>query len=187
MNGTQNSKIRYAVVGLGWIAQEVILPGFNGATKSELTAFVTGDPKKMAELGKKYDVAHIVGYEEYDSLLRSGLIDAVYIALPNNMHKDYTIRAAEAGIHVLCEKPMADTSAECEEMIQATSRNGVKLMIAYRLHFQPANIQAIERVQSGEIGEPRIFSSVFTQQVPEGNIRLKRAAGRSWIWVYTRS
>src|SRR5579875_3564445 len=133
-NGS-SKKIRYAIVGLGWIAQEVILPGFDGAKKSTLAAFVTGDPKKAAELGKKYDVSQILPYEDYDALLRSGSIDAVYITLPNHMHKDYTLRAAQAGIHVLCEKPMADTVAECEEMIQATDRNHVKLMIAYRLHF----------------------------------------------------
>ncbi|MBV9303854.1 MAG: Gfo/Idh/MocA family oxidoreductase [Acidobacteriaceae bacterium] len=172
-----SQKIRYAVVGLGWITQEVVLPAFKKTKYSELTAFVTGDPTKAQELGKKYDVSQSVGYEGYDELLRSGSIDAVYIALPNNMHKDYTMRAAGAGVHVLCEKPMADNVAECEEMIRAAEEGGVKLMIAYRLHFEPANLKAIEIIKSGEIGEPRIFSSVFSQQVVEGNIRLKKALG----------
>ncbi len=170
-------KVRYAIVGLGWIAQEVILPGFKGAKNSEIAALVTDDPKKAEELDKKYNVARTASYDEYDNLLRSGGIDAVYITLPNNMHKDYSVRAAQAGIHVLCEKPMADTVAECEEMIRAAEQNSVKLMIAYRLHFEPANLNAVERVQGGELGEPRIFNSVFSQQVPEGNIRLKREMG----------
>lgn len=172
-----SKKIRYAVVGLGWIAQEVILPAFKGAKNSELAAFVTDDPNKADELGSKYKVSQIVGYEGYDDLLRSGRIDAVYITLPNNMHRDYSVRAVQAGVHVLCEKPMADSVAECEAMIRAAEQNNVKLMIAYRLHFEPANLKAIERLQNGEIGEPKIFSSVFSQQTPEGNIRLKKAMG----------
>ncbi len=176
-NEKNSGKIRYAVVGLGWIAQEVILPGFKNTKNSELVAFVTDDAEKAKELGEQYDVSQTVDYDGYDALLRSGSIDAVYITLPNNMHWDYTIRAAQAGIHVLCEKPMADSVAECEEMIRAADANNVKLMIAYRLHFEPANLKAIETIQDGTIGEARIFNSVFTQQVPEGNIRLKKELG----------
>ncbi|HEX4228145.1 MAG TPA: Gfo/Idh/MocA family oxidoreductase [Bryobacteraceae bacterium] len=171
------TKFRYAVVGLGWIAQEAILPSFKDMHHSTLAALVTGDPEKARDLSEKYHVSQIVDYEGYDALLRSGDIDVVYIALPNNMHKDFTVRAARAGIHVLCEKPMADTVAECEEMIDACARNSVKLMIAYRLHFEPANLNAIERVQSSELGEPRIFNSVFSQQTPAGNPRLQREMG----------
>jgi predicted dehydrogenase len=170
-------KIRYAVVGLGWIAQEMVLPAFKNVRNSEVTALVTDDPIKADELGEKYQVSQTIGYSGYDGLLRSGFIDAVYIALPNNMHKDYTVRAARAGIHVLCEKPMANSVPECEEMIHASEENQVKLMIAYRLHFEPANLKAIELVKNGEIGEPRIFSSVFSQQVADGNVRLKRDMG----------
>jgi len=173
----QARKIRYAVVGLGWIAQEVVLPAFPDAKYSVLTALVTDDPKKAKKLGKKYGISQTVNYEQYNDLLRSGTIDAVYIALPNSMHRDFTLRAARAGIHVLCEKPMADTVAECEEMIRAAEENNVKLMIAYRLHFEPANLRAIEIIQSGQIGEPRIFSSVFSQQIKDGNVRLKRDLG----------
>jgi predicted dehydrogenase len=173
----EDKKVRYAVVGLGWIAQEVILPAYKHTKKSELVALVTDDAVKAEELGKKYDVAQTVDYDRYDELLRSGTIDAVYITLPNNMHKDFTVRAAKAGIHVLCEKPMADTSAECEEMIRAAEENNVKLMIAYRLHFEPGNLKAIETVQSGALGEPRIFSSAFSQQVEPDNVRLKRNMG----------
>jgi glucose-fructose oxidoreductase len=173
----EKKKIRYAVVGLGWIAQEVILPGFKDAKRSELAAFVTDDAEKAKELGEKYNVSEIVDYDGYDDLLHRGKIDAVYITLPNHLHKDYTVKTARAGIHVLCEKPMANTVAECEEMIRAAEQNNIKLMIAYRLHFEPANLKAIEIAQRGDLGDLRIFSSVFCQQVPEGNVRLKKSAG----------
>lgn len=170
-------KIRYAVVGLGWIAQEVILPAFKDARNAALSALVTDNPKKAKKLSKKYEVSQTFGYQQYDELLRSGAVDAVFITLPNSMHKDYTVRAARAGIHVLCEKPMADSVAECEEMIRAAEEGGVKLMIAYRLHFEPANLRAVELIQQGAIGEPRIFHSILSQQVKEGNVRLKRHMG----------
>jgi glucose-fructose oxidoreductase len=173
----KSEKVRYAVVGLGWIAQEVILPGFKGAKNSELVALITDDPEKARELSKKYDVTETLDYDAYDSFLRTGKVDAVYITLPNHLHKDYTVRAAQAGIHVLCEKPMANNVAECEEMIRAAEQNNIKLMIAYRLHFEPANLKAVEIAQSGELGDLRIFSSVFSQQVPEDNVRLKKSAG----------
>lgn len=171
-------KIRYAVAGLGWIAQEAVLPAFKHAKdNSELVALITSDPAKAAELSRQYDIATTVSYDEYDGLLRSGAVDAVYIALPNNLHCDFTIRAAEAGIHVLCEKPMADSITECEQMIRACAAHRVKLMLAYRLHFEPANQEAIRIVNSGELGRPRIFDSVFCQQVQEGNVRLRKHLG----------
>jgi predicted dehydrogenase len=172
----KSAKVRYAVVGLGWIAQEAVLPGFKNAGKnSELVAFVTDDPEKADKLGREYGVATTVSYDGYDGLLRSGSIDAVYIALPNNLHADFSIRAAQAGVHVLCEKPMASSVEECERMTQACDAHGVKLMIAYRLHLEPGNLKAIEIVNGGEIGEPRFFSSIFGQQVPAGNIRLDKS------------
>ena len=171
-------KVRYAVVGLGWISQATLLPGFkNASDNSELVALVSGDPTKLETLSKKYRIEKTYSYEDYDECLNSGEVDAVYIGLPNHMHKEYTIRAAEAGVHVLCEKPMAITESECLAMIHACDRNAVKLMIAYRLHFEEANLQAIELIKSGQIGEPRIFTSVFTQQVKPGDIRLQKATG----------
>ncbi|MUG91152.1 gfo/Idh/MocA family oxidoreductase [Scytonema sp. UIC 10036] len=169
---TENNKVRYAVVGLGWIAQETVLPAFAQAENSQLVALFSEDPFKREELGKQYGVK-TYSYEEYDNCLRSGEIDAVYIALPNHLHCDYTVRAANAGVHVLCEKPMAVTEQECEQMIRAAIDNNIKLMIAYRLHFDKANMQAVEIINSGKIGDSRIFNSVFTQQVVEGNVRLE--------------
>lgn len=170
-------KIRYAVVGLGWFAQDAALPAFAHAENSELVALVSDDPTKREELSKKYGIKQSYSYEEYENCLTSGEVDAVYIALPNHLHREYAVRAANQAIHVLCEKPMAVTEQECEEMIKAANDNGVKLMIAYRLHLEEANLQAVEIVRSKQIGEPRIFNSVFTQQVQEGNIRLRNITG----------
>src|SRR5687767_6862359 len=109
---SNDAKVRYAVVGLGWFAQEAILPAFARAKNAELVALVSGDEQKLEELSKRYDVEHAVGYDGYDELLASGAVDAVYIALPNTQHCDFTVRAARAGVHVLCEKPMALEEAE---------------------------------------------------------------------------
>jgi glucose-fructose oxidoreductase len=170
--------VRFAVVGLGWIAQEDVLPAFTLSGRHfELAALISGDEKKREELGKKYGIRKVLGYEGYDELLAGADIDAVYIALPNRMHADYAIRAAKAGVHVLCEKPMAVTEEDCQKMIDAAEAAGVKLMIAYRLHFEEANMAAVEVVKSGRIGEPRFFSCAFAQQVKKGNIRLERREG----------
>ena len=167
-------KIRYAVVGLGHIAQNAILPAFVHAREnSELVALVSDDKTKLRALSKEYGVENCFTYNDYELCLRSGSIDAVYIALPNNLHADYCVRAAEAGIHVLCEKPLAVNEDECRDIIQSCAQNRVKLMTAYRLHFERANMKAVEVIRSGKIGEPRIFNSVFTMQVNPGNIRTK--------------
>jgi glucose-fructose oxidoreductase len=177
------NKVRYAVVGLGYISQDATLPAFfNARSNSEVRALVTEDPVKARRLSAKYDVPLFYSYEEFDRCLKSGEIDAVYIALPNSMHYAYAVAAANAGIHVLCEKPMALDEGECQGMIAAAVENGVKLMIAYRLHFERANLSAVEAIRSGKIGTPRIFSSVFTQQAAPGNIRLKRELGGGPVW-----
>ena len=170
-------KIKYAVVGQGYFAQAAVLPAFKTAENSELTALFSGDAEKRKELKRRYDVEHALGYEEYDGFLQSGAVDAVYIAVPNSEHCEYTVRAARAGVHVLCEKPMALTEQECERMIDACKTAGVKLMVAYRLHFEEANLTAVEIVKSGQIGEPRLFTSTFSMQVQQGNIRLKAELG----------
>jgi predicted dehydrogenase len=179
----EKRKIRYAVVGLGHIAQVAVLPAFaHAARNSELTALVSADPVKHEKLRKKYRVQNTYSYDQYDECLRSGAIDAVYIALPNNMHCEFTVRAAQAGIHVLCEKPMAVAEEECEQMIAAAANARVQLMIAYRLHFEKANLQAIDIARSGKLGNPRFFSSVFSMQVKDDNIRLKRDLGGGTLY-----
>ena len=165
-------RVRYGVVGLGHIAQVAVLPAFAHADNAELAALVSDDPEKLAKLGRRYKVRDRYRYDQYDDCLRSGVVDAVYIALPNHLHRSYAERAARAGVHVLCEKPLAVTEDDCRSMIQVAQENGVKLMVAYRLHFEEANLRAIDLVQSGKLGDARLFESVFTMQVKDGDIRL---------------
>jgi len=173
-------KVRYAVVGLGHIAQTAVIPGFAQVKNAELAALVSGDPEKLAELQKQHPQAKTYSYEQFDDCLADPAIDAVYIALPNDLHVDCALQAIAAGKHVLCEKPLAAHARDARDMIEAAAAHGVKLMTAYRLHFEPANLATIELIRSGKLGEPRYFSSTFSYQVKDTeNIRLQydRAGG----------
>ncbi len=177
---TSQKKVRYAVVGLGHIAQVAMLPAFAHARRNAvLAALVSDDPTKRRRLSRKYRVPSF-SYEQYEECLAT--VDAVYIALPNSMHAEYTIRAARAGVHVLCEKPMAVTADECEQMIEECASHGVKLMVAYRLHFEEINLDAADLVRRGRIGEPKYFNSSFSMTVRPGDIRTKRALGGGTLY-----
>jgi len=173
------SRIRFAVIGLGHFAQSAVLPAIEQLLDIELTALVSGSRPSLDELGRRYGVRALCGYDRLDELLASDAVDAVYIAVPNDLHAEMTLIAARHGVHVLCEKPMAPTEAECMQMIRACEQRRVKLMIAYRLHFEAANLVAIELARGGDIGEPRLFSSVFSMQIRSGNVRTqpRRGAG----------
>lgn len=174
----QPHRIGFALVGLGHISQVAILPGFAHARNAKLVALVSGDAKKLRKLGEQQGIAHLYSYEEYDACLANPAVEAVYLALPNDLHFDYATRAARAGKHILCEKPLALSSAEALGMIQAAEKHHVKLMTAYRLHFEPANLATIELVRSGAIGEVRYFNSSFSYNLTDrDNIRLKFARG----------
>jgi predicted dehydrogenase len=173
MAARKDSIVRYAAVGAGWITQQEFLPGVAHTGNSRVVALVTGNAEKAKALGARYGITRLGGYDEYDKLLRGGEVDAIYLALPNTMHRDFAIRALNAGIHVLCEKPMAPSEDDCRAMIDAAEQSGAKLMIAYRLHFDEATLAAIEIARSGRIGEPRFFASTFSQNVGERNHRTK--------------
>ncbi len=176
-------KVRYAVVGLGYIAQVAVLPAFAHArSNSMLTALVSGDPKKLKSLSRKYGVKHSYSYEQYADCLACGEINAVYIALPNHLHRAYAEAAAQAGKHILCEKPMALDEVDCEVMIAEVEKANVKMMIAYRLHFERSNLHATQYVNSGKMGEARIITSVFSQQLKPGNSRLKKDVGGGAVY-----
>jgi predicted dehydrogenase len=155
-----------------------MLPAFAHArSNSRLTALVSGSQKKLKALGNLYGVNRLLGYAEAEDLFASGEIDAVYIAMPNDKHKEWAVRAARAGLHVLCEKPMAVTTRECDAMIRAAAGAKVKLMIAYRLHFEAANLFAQQQARRGVLGDLRFFSSDFLMQVRDHNIRLRGGKG----------
>lgn len=168
-------KIGYCVIGLGRIATH-FLNGARNSQHSQVTALVSGHRDKAEKIAAEYGVPreNIYSYEEFDKIAANKAIDAVYVALPNSMHAEYTIRAAKAGKHVLCEKPMAISVAECEQMIAACRKANVKLMIAYRLHFEPTTLRALEIVRSGKLG---------TLQTMHGANGFSIAMGE---WRYTR-
>lgn len=168
-------KIRYAVVGLGYIAQSAVLPAFKNARRnSKLVALVSGDQEKLNRLGERYRVPFRCLYSQFEELLKSGEVDAVYIATPNFHHRNIMETAAKYGVHVLCEKPMAVTTEDCLSMMNEAEKNNIQLMIAYRLHFESANLEAIRIAQSKKLGDLKVFNSVFTMQVKDHhNIRLE--------------
>ena len=165
-------KVRYAVVGAGWISQEAFLPAVEQTGNSEVTAIVSGDRAKAMQLAAFYGIEGVYAYEDFDAMARSGSVDAVYIATPNSSHARFATQAAQHGLHILVEKPMATNAAQAESMIAAANRAGVHLVTAYRLHNDPGTIKALELIRDGAIGDPRYFWSAFCFQIAAGNHRL---------------
>jgi len=178
----ETPQVGYAVVGLGHFAQEAVLPAFEHASRnSRLAALVTGDREKARKLGRKYGVP-VFDYAQLEECLALPEVDAVYIATPNTRHAEFAVRAARAGAHVLTEKPMATSESECRRMIGACEDSDVKLMVAYRLHFEEANLRLVEAIEKGRIGNPRYFHSTFSFQVQAPNIRLEADEGGGVLW-----
>ena len=152
-------RLGWAIVGLGDFGTKQIIPNFADCKRSKLVALVSGDRAKAEKYASEYGVnpKNIYNYQNFDSIKDNAEIDVVYIILPNGMHREYTVRAFAAGKHVFCEKPMAVTVKECEEMIQARDKAGKKLMIAYRAQYEPFNLAAIEKVRSGELGKVKMI------------------------------
>jgi len=169
----KDRKVRYAVVGAGWIAQSAFMPGVEHTGNSEITALVSGDETKRKTLASRYDIHKTYAYEQYDEMLGSGEVDAVYLATPNDRHVDLAVRTLNAGIHLLLEKPMAVSVAECDRISAAAAASKAKLMVAYRLHFEPITLEILERIRAGKIGTLRAFTSTFTQHVAASNHRAK--------------
>jgi predicted dehydrogenase len=169
-------KIRYGIVALGDIAQEAMLPGVEHTGNSTIEALVSGDPVKAGRLAERYGVAHTYSYEQFPELLASGHIDAVYVATPNWRHAEFVLPALAAGVHVLVEKPLEIDTARCQKILDAQRSSKAKLMVAYRLHFEPATVAAIERVRNGELGEVHLFTSTFAQMIDPANHRAKTEA-----------
>src|SRR5580692_2463831 len=172
-------KTRYAVIGLGRIAGH-FLPAAGATTNSQITALVSGHRDKAERIATQYGVpsGSIYNYENFDEIAHNQNVDAVYVALPNSMHAEYTIRAAKAGKHVLCEKPMSTSVADAEQMIAACKAANVKLMIAYRCHYEPTNLKAVRLIREGALGQVQAIESSFGFPIDRGEWRLdKKLAG----------
>lgn len=174
-------QVGYAVIGLGHIAQAAVLPAFEHAKNSKLVAIVSSDEEKRRKLARKYG-CEAFSPDDLDTCLDLPEVDAAYITEPNDKHADYAVRCARQGVHVLCEKPLGISEEECRRMIDACRDAGVKLMTAYRLHFEPANLEVIKLIEQGRIGDLRFFSSTFAYQVKPGNIRTSAERGGGAIW-----
>ena len=159
---TPQKKTGYAVIGLGRIAGH-FMAGSRSTTNSQITALVSGHRDKADRIAAEYGIPanSIYNYENFDEIAHNSSVDAVYVALPNSMHAEYTIRAAKAGKHVLCEKPMATNVADCERMIAACTAANVKLMIAYRCHYEPTNLRAVKIIRDGDLGQVQAIESSF--------------------------
>src|SRR5947207_11487559 len=148
---------------------------------SGVTALVSGHRDKAEKMAADYGIPskNIYGYENYDAIADNKDINAVYVALPNSMHAEYTIRAAKAGKHVLCEKPMATKVADAEAMIAACKKANRKLMIAYRCLFEPTNLRAVELIKSGKLGKIQAIESAngFNIRAGEWRVNMKLAGG----------
>ena len=178
--GQAQKPLRFACVGLGSIS-EIFMKACAQSTKCKVTGLVSGHADAKAP---KYQALYGISpkstytYENFDNIAHDANIDAVYIGLPNSLHAEYTIRAAQAGKHVICEKPMAISSADCREMIAACKKADVKLMIAYRVHYDPLWMEVRDMARSGAIGEIQGFQGGFYGLKEQGEWRLnKKLAG----------
>jgi predicted dehydrogenase len=173
---TSDHKVGYCIIGLGRIADH-FMRGVEGTGNSKVTALVSGHPEKAARIAEQYGVPKnsIYTYETMDALRDNKTVDAVYVALPNSMHAEYTIRSAKAGKHVLCEKPMATSVADAAAMIEACKAAHVKLMIAYRLHYEPTNLRAVQYIREDAIGKVQAIQSTYGFNCGAGEWRLNKA------------
>ena len=177
---TPAKKLGFALVGLGRLSINQLLPAFAKCEHARCTALVSGHADKAKKLASEFNVPekNIYSYENFDSIKDNGDVDAIYIVLPNSMHAEYTIRAAKAGKHVLCEKPMANTVDECRQMIDACKAANRKLMIAYRLHYEPMTQKAIQICREKTYGPVKTIEADFGFNIGPNQWRLdKKLAG----------
>ncbi|MFP9098211.1 Gfo/Idh/MocA family protein [Flavobacterium sp. RHBU_24] len=158
----EGKKLNIAVCGLG-IYGNLVAKALQTSQYCTLAGIVTGTPAKAKEWKAKYNIAekNIYNYTNFDKILSNKDIDLVYVTLPNSMHKEFTIRAAKAGKHVITEKPMATSVEDCKEMIKACSDAGVQLAVGYRLHYEPHNMEIKRLGQDKVFGPVRLVEASF--------------------------
>jgi predicted dehydrogenase len=164
-------RVGYAVVGMGFIAETSVLPALRHSKKCKLAVLVSHDLKRARQLGAKFGVKNCYAYENYDECLNHPEVEAVFIASINGEHAEQAIRAAQAGKHVLCEKPLANTVEECREMVEACRKNRVRLMTAYRKYFEPGSVVLKKLITSGKLGRLRHMFSTYTEVVDPAKVR----------------
>ncbi|NBP69848.1 MAG: gfo/Idh/MocA family oxidoreductase, partial [Cytophagia bacterium] len=154
-NTSKEGKLGIALVGLGSYAEGQLAPALLQTEHCYLAGIVTGTPAKVKPWQERYGIAdkNVYSYENFDSIANNKDIDIVYVVLPNAMHAEFVIRAAQAGKHVICEKPMATTVEDCDRMIQACAKAKVQLSIGYRLHFDPYHLELTKLVKDNAIGK----------------------------------
>ena len=159
-------RVGFAIVGLGRLSLEEILPAFASSRTAKPVALVSGSPDKARTVAAQYGIARdaVYDYASFDRIAENPAVRAVYIVLPNAMHHDFVLRAARAGKHVLCEKPMAVSSAQAREMTAACRAAAVKLMVAYRIQYEPTNREVMRLIRSGELGPVKFIDAINTQQ-----------------------
>jgi predicted dehydrogenase len=184
-----SKRVGFAVVGLGRIAEVAVLPAFRRSRKAKLVALVSGDERKAKRFAEKFKASDYYTHDDYSLCLSHPQVDAVFVANHNGGHLEYTVRAAQAGKHVLCEKPMANTVEDCQRMVDACHASNVRLMIAYRKYFEPASLALKKLVAGGKLGRLKIIHSAFTinlgsrDKVPAWHFDRKLAGGGSLMDV----
>ena len=174
----RDQRVGYAVVGLGRLAVRQILPAMGKSKYTRPVALVSGDRAKALKLAAQYGISEksVYDYATYDQLAQNPEVQAIYIVLPNSMHAEYVVRGARAGKHILCEKPMATSAADCERMIAACDKAGVKLMIAYRSQYEPYDRLLVKMAREGKLGKLKQFVASNSQnQGDPSQWRLKKA------------
>ena len=171
-------RIGYAVVGLGSISQVAVLPAFARSKKARLVAVVSGDKQKANRLAQRFGASQACSYAEFTECLKNPQVDAVYIATPPGEHEKYTVLAAKAGKHVLCEKPLAATVQQARNMVAACRRNRVQFMTAYRKYFEPSTLLLKKMISRGELGRIDIIHTLFAELRPFGD--------NSPAWLFSR-
>jgi predicted dehydrogenase len=162
-----DQRLGYCIVGLGHLSLGEILPAFAKSKYSRPVALVSGDAAKAASVAAQYGISPkgIYNYQNFDQIKNNKEIDIVYIVLPNSMHEEFAVRAAQAGKHILCEKPMATSSASAQRMIDACKKAGRKLMIAYRIQYEPFNKLVMQWSRNQEFGKVKLIESFNSQNI----------------------
>jgi predicted dehydrogenase len=176
----ENRQLGIALVGLGNYATKQLAPALQLTQHCKLQAIVTGTPEKATKWQSDYDISpqHTYNYKNFDNIKDDSSIDIVYIVLPNSMHKEYTIRALDAGKHVICEKPMGMDAEECKAMIAAAKRNNRMLQVGYRLFYEPHHLKLMKESQKPvEKGIKIIESSLGFQMARPGLWRIDKKMG----------